>query len=473
MSRSRMPGTLAAHGAVPAVSFNAAKYLSVPEALSVTVGSLSAVGNSEERETEPSVGQRLLWFLDRYRGQDGALNCPMMCRIRGPLDHSVLSTALDRVSARHDALRTVFSGGGRKLRQIVREPHPVALRHVDLRGETDAESAVRDRISEELATRIDATENAVRCTLWQVADDEHVLCVNMHHLVTDSWSCGVVFQDLCAVLDRLAGGTKELPDPGWQFTEFAEWQRGALESGELKKQLDYWRRELDGLALPPLPSRADPGPRRTALVRGELSAATVAALRSLSVGRGSSLFAAMLTLYYATLHRTTGRTDLAVASLYANRLRPQTRRTVGFLANMVVLRTRITPSAPVLDALKTTHATVVGGFLNQGIPYQLLPLPGSGNDGARADDIVFQMLAEPVYSITVGDLDIEVLVPDGVGSRFELELVLVPHSEGFHVLLFYNEGRFTPAFAEEFVQRFVAASELVAKNADLPVSRIC
>lgn len=467
-----MPGTLAARGCVPAVSFNAAKYLSVPDPRSVPVGSLSAVGNSE-RETEPSVGQKLLWFLDRYRGQDGALNCPMMCRIDGPLDHSVLRTALDRVSARHDALRTVFSGGGRNLRQIVRAPHPLYVRHVDLRSEEDAESAVRARISEELATRIDATENAVRCTLWQVADDAHVLCLNMHHLVTDSWSCGVVFQDLCAVLDRLAGGTGPLPDPGWQFAEFADWQRQALGSGELTGQLDHWRRELDDLSLPPLPSRSDPGPRKTALVRGELSAAGVAALRSLAVGQGSSLFAVLLALYYATLHRTTGRTDLAVASLYANRLRPQTRRTVGFLANMVVLRTRVTPSAPFTDALKATHATVVGGFLNQGIPYQLLPLPGAGTDGARADDIVFQMLAEPVYSVTVGDLDIEVLVPDGVGSRFEMELVLVPHSEGFHVLLFYNEGRFTHAFAQEFVQRFVAASELVSKNADLPVSRIC
>ncbi|MEU3502824.1 condensation domain-containing protein [Streptomyces hundungensis] len=431
------------------------------------------MGNSEEREMEPSVGQRLLWFLDRYRGQDGALNCPMMCRIRGPLDPSVLGTALDRVYARHDALRTVFSGGGRNLRQIVRPPHPLEVRQVDLRGEADAESVVRSRIAEELATRIDAASSAVRCTLWRVADDAHVLCVNMHHLVTDSWSCGVVFQDLCAELDRLSGGVKEPVEAGWQFGEFADWQRNALDNGELKGQLAYWERELRDLHLPALPSRADPGPRRTARVRGELSAATVASLRSLAVGRGSSLFAAMLTLYYATLHRTTGRSDLAVASLYANRLRPQTRRTVGFLANMVVLRTRITPSAPVTEALRATHATVVGGFLNQGIPYQLLPLPGSGNDGARADDIVFQMLAEPVYSITVGDLDIEVLVPDGVGSRFELELVLVPHSAGFHVLLFYNEGRFTPAFAQEFVERFVATSELVAQKADLPVNRIC
>ncbi|MFG2603299.1 condensation domain-containing protein [Streptomyces sp. NPDC048514] len=431
-----------------------------------------AAREPEAQESEPSAGQRLLWFLDRYRGHDGALNCPMMCRIRGPLELPVLRRSLEAVVSRHESLRSVFRGGGRNLRRLVRAAAPVELRLRHLDHEPDPERALREAIAEELATRIDPTGSAFRVTLWRVADGDHVLCLNMHHLVTDSWSCGVVFQDLCALLDRAHGSGAEPPPPGLPFGAFAEWQRVALDGGELRGQQEYWRDRLAGLTVEPLPTRNTPGERRTALVRRELDQDTVAALREAARTGRSTLFSLLLTLYYAVLHRATGRTDLAVASLYANRSRPELRRTVGFLANMVVLRTRLDPAAGVLDALRATHATVTGAFLNQGVPYQLLPLREAQSQGARADDIVFQMLAEPVYSTTAGGLDLEVLVPDGVGSRFELELVLVPHDKGFHVLLFYNQGRLDEKFATELAERYVAAAERVSQNTGLPFDRI-
>ncbi|WP_229900266.1 condensation domain-containing protein [Streptomyces capoamus] len=427
----------------------------------------------EEREIDPSAGQRLLWFLDRYRGHDGALNCPMMCRIRGPLETEVLRRCLETVVSRHESLRTVFRGGGRHLRGIVRASAPVDLDLRRLDGSPDPERALREAVAEELATRIDPVRSGFRTTLWRVADDDHVLCLNMHHLVTDSWSCGVVFQDLCALLGEAGGDGDGTPAPGMPFSEFAAWQRAALDGGALRAQQEYWQQRLAGLTLAPLPVRDVPGERSTALVRRELDRATVDGLREAARAGGSTLFSLLLTLYYGVLHRATGRTDLAVASLYANRTRPELRRTVGFLANMVVLRTRFDPAAGVLDALRATHATVTGAFLNQGVPYQLLPLREAQSQGARADDIVFQMLAEPVYSTTAGGLALEVLVPDGVGSRFELELVLVPHGEGFHVLLFYNEGRLDEKFATELAERYVTAAERVSRDTGLSFGRVC
>ncbi|MEU0005704.1 condensation domain-containing protein [Streptomyces sp. NPDC006314] len=401
------------------------------------------------------------------------MNCPMMCRIRGPLETHVLRRCLEAVMSRHESLRSVFRGGGRNLRQRVRASAPVDLRVRHLDREPDPERALREAVAEELATRIDPTQTAFRVTLWRVADGDHVLCLNMHHLVTDSWSCGVVFQDLCALLDQARGGGAEPLPPGLPFSAFAAWQRAALDGGELRGQQEYWHDRLAGLTLPALPTRDVPGERRTALVRRELDRATVAGLRDAARAGGSTLFSLLLTLYYAVLYRATGHTDLAVASLYANRTRPELRRTVGFLANMVVLRTRFDPAAGVLEALRATHSTVTGAFLNQGVPYQLLPLREAQGQGSRADDIVFQMLAEPVYSTTAADLRLEVLVPDGVGSRFELELVLVPHDAGFHVLLFYNEGRLDEKFVTELSERYVAAAERVSQNTDLSFGRVC
>lgn len=394
--------------------------------------------------------------------------------MRGNFDVAQLRDALDAVVERHEALRTTFAGGGRKLLQRVHVPHRLPVREIDLSAATDPEAAVHEAVAQELRTRIDPADATVRVTLWRVAADDHVLCVNMHHLVTDSWSCGVLFQDFCAAFEQATSGTVRFAEPGWQYSRFAATQEVELSGGPLRTLQDYWRAKLSGMRLPQLPLAPEqPGRtgRRTALVRADLDGPTTERLRVLARTERTTLFALLLTVYYAQLYRCTDDPDVAVASLFANRGRREVRRTVGFLANMVILRTVLDPLGSFVDGVRATHETVVGGFLNQSLPYQMLPRTAA--DGAqRADDVVFQMLADPVYSTTVGGVEFEVLVPDGVGSRFEFELVLLPQGSGFRTLLFYDADRIDAGFAEEFVERFTAAAELVAVRPDVSLAEL-
>src|SRR4051812_9131723 len=145
------------------------------------------------REAPASVGQRLLWQMDHHRGAGGALNCPVFLRLRGRLDRGALLSALDRLVRRHESLRTTFAGRGHRLTQLIHEePPPPATAELDLGGEPDPEEALERALAAEAQERVDPQAWPVRCTLWRLSDREHVLCVNMHHLVTDGWSCAVV-----------------------------------------------------------------------------------------------------------------------------------------------------------------------------------------------------------------------------------------------------------------------------------------
>lgn len=414
-------------------------------------------------EIRPSVGQTLLWFLDRYRGEEGALNCPVLCRVRGDLDRDRLRQAVDRVVDRHEALRTTFTGGGRRLKALV---HPAAypeIQEADLTGEPDPGAAADRAIAKELGTRIDATGSAVRITLWRLAEDHHVLCLNMHHMVTDSWSCNVIFEDLCAALEGKPAAEAAA------YSRFAEEQRELLAGPAGKRLSTFWGERLRGVTLPPLPMReATPGaPRDTRLVQHVLQAPTVAALDALAKRERSTMFVALLTAYYRALRSVSGTEDLAVATLFANR-GAEHRRTVGFLANMVLLRTRLTGD-DFTAHLRATHSTVMEAFVHQALPFQMLPIR-LGGTSRRLDDVVFQMMADPVYATRAGGLDIEVLVPDDVATRFELELVAVPDRDTVRVLLFYNPDRFEKEFAESLLAGYVdictAAARAAAPHSD-------
>jgi hypothetical protein len=412
-------------------------------------------------------------MIDHYRSDFGALNCPVLCRLRGPLDSSALNAAINDLSRRHESLRTTFAGRGRGLTQVVHEVWPLELAVVDLSREDHPESAARDAISEELQTRIDVQTRSLRATLWRVGDVDHVLCINMNHLVTDAWSCGVLFQELSRLLDRRCGATVKLPPVGWQYRQFVDWQQRLFEGDEFRLHHGYWQRQLTDVQLPDLPSRPAPAAfsaKGGAIAEAEIDALAVEALRRVARNQRTTLFAVMLSVYYVLLYRLTGQCDLAVASLFANRSRREVQGTVGFLANMVLLRARFREGSSFADVISETHRTVIGALAHQELPYHMLRVDTALMNARRPDDVVFQVMPDPGHRATSAGIDFELMVPHEIGRRFRFELVLAPKGGGFAVLLFYGRDRFDCAWVERLVSDYSALARALAVAPDSPIS---
>lgn len=409
----------------------------------------------DTQRTPASFGQRLLWILDRYRGAGGALNCPMLCRLHGPLDEPRLRDALTTLAGRHESLRTTFTGRGPRLTQVVAPPDVLPVTTTDLSGASDPETAVAEALSAELRTRIEPAQRSVRVTLWRMGPERHLLSVNAHHLVTDAWSCAVLFRELWQLYD----GDAALPAPH-QYREFATWQRGLEESGQLRRHEGFWRTRLADARLPELPAGPEPvdagGP--SGIASGHVPLRATRRLRQLARRHQTTPFAVMLALFFATLHDVTGQRDLTVSSVFANRSRPEHQQVVGFLANLVLLRTTVPDDGDFQDLLRATHTTVMDAFVHQALPYHMLPPSVAGN--IKADELVFQMLAEPAERIRAGGMEVEAFVPDGISTRYRTELAVVPRLDGMQVLLFHTD--LEPAYARDLVDRYVRMAEQVA-----------
>lgn len=429
----------------------------------------------QARQVPASAGQRLLWFLDRYRGQSGALNCPMVCRIRGQADEAALRQAITLLAARHESLRTTFSGSGRRLVQLIHQPAPVPVAEADLRGAGDPRAALDAALYAELRTPVDARAAAVRAALWRVADTEWVLALTLHHMVTDTWSCGILFEDLAACYGQAATGDGPgLGPAGWQFAQFAAWQQRQLRSPAFGRHREYWQQQLAGIKPPPLPiggASSAAGAER-ASAHGFVPAATGAALRELAQAERTTAFTVLLAVYQALLHQRTGVDDVAVATLFTNRVRPELQRTTGFLANMVVLRTVLPEPVTFTALVRRTRQTVIEAFAHQELPYHLLAQGGERGGPLRADDIVFQMLAEPLdRTVTAGGVRFEEMVPD-VPGRFDFELALMPQADGYAAKLYYTADRVDRDWAEDFTAGYAAVAEAVARAPERPLDTI-
>jgi hypothetical protein len=305
-----------------------------------------------------------------------------------------------------------------------------------------------------------------------------VLCLTIHHLCTDAWSTGILLRDLAALYERAVTGAPEPATAGWSYARFAQWQADLLRDGRLDRHRRYWQRELAGAQLPELlppartsgPGAAPPNPGKVA---ADVPRADVAKLRALARERRTTLFTVLLAAFHAALCGTTGQHELAVASMFANRSRPELRETVGLLANMVLLGASISPGMSFADLVAQVHGRVIGAFAYQELPLQMLPSDAIDTRGRRPDDVVFNMMADLRHVVRGGGVDFELTVPEEIGSRFRFELAVVPvGADDLRCVLFHAGDSLSDADAEAFLRRYVELLTAVAAAPYEPLRRV-
>ena len=192
-------------------------------------------------------------------------------RLRGELDRAALRRALDRIVARHEALRTIFPrGDGEPVQRIApagERRFPLAehdLAALPRRGASCARLA-----AEEARAPFDLARGPlIRGRLVRLARDDHVLLITMHHIVSDGWSMGVFTRELGALYDAFAGAARSAPALAVQYADYAAWQRRWLEGEVLRRQAEYWQRAAGRRARAAGAARGPPAPGACRTSRG-------------------------------------------------------------------------------------------------------------------------------------------------------------------------------------------------------------
>jgi hypothetical protein len=346
--------------------------------------------------TPLSPAQQRLYFLDRLDPGAATYLLPAAWRLRGPLDVPALRAALADLVVRHEQLRVVFPehegvpyqrvlpAGGAVLdvvdAAVADEADPVPADEGDLvpAGEAndlpagDAAARQLDAAVHAAALRpFDlAREPAFRATLVRAADDDHVLVLAMHHIVSDGWSLDVLVRDLAELYRaRREGRDAELPELPLDYADYAIWQRAA-DQGEA---LDHWTSRLAGLTPLDLPTdhpRPDTPSSHGAVHTVTLPAALTDGLAALGRTAGTTPYMTVLAAFQAALAFHSGQHDIAVGTVVANRERAETEQLVGFFVNTLVMRGDFADDPTPATLLDRTRDRVLEAFSHQSLPFE-------------------------------------------------------------------------------------------------------
>jgi amino acid adenylation domain-containing protein len=323
-----------------------------------------------------SFAQQRLWFLEQMGELGSTYHLATRLRLQGELDRGALVRTLDRIVERHEALRTTFvMMEGEPVQRIAEESRFNLLEH-DLGGHPDAAAELRRVADEEAGALFDLEQGPlIRGRLVRMAEDDHVLLVTMHHIVSDGWSRGVLTRELSALYAAFRRGDPDpLPPLPVQYADYALWQRTWVEGEVLRQQAEYWKTTLSGapelLELPtdrPRPARQDHAGDTVGIDLGE---ELTAGLKALGQRHGTTTFMTLLAAWAALLARLSGQDDVVVGTPSANRGRAEIEGLIGFFVNTLALRVDLSGSPTVAELLGRVKERSLGAQQSQDIPFE-------------------------------------------------------------------------------------------------------
>src|SRR3984957_8940002 len=333
-----------------------------------------------ETELPLSFAQEQLWFIDRFAPGQGTYNLPHAIRLSGPLDTAALGRAIDQLAARHETLRTrLVTGADGSPVAIIDPPAAIGVEPLNLTwAEPEKQHAwMREFIGAEVLRPFSLADGPLlRLWLAELAAEEHMLLLVIHHTVFDGQSLGVLVRDLAALYRAEASGEPAgLPELTVQYADYALWERARLQDATLAELEQYWQKVMAGfetLAFPtdrprPVIEDFDGG-----LVEHLAGPELLSGLGERSQHEGTTVFVALMAALQTLLLRHTGQTDIVVGTASSRSCRPELAPLIMFLVSTLPIRVDLSGGRTFTELLARTREACAGAFVHQELPFAKL-----------------------------------------------------------------------------------------------------
>ncbi len=398
-----------------------------------------------------SFAQERLWFLEQLVPGSPAYNLNFAYRIRGALNTRALSDSVTEIVRRHEVLRTTFYAVDGVPYQAISSDLKVTIPLIDLKDLPPEERMAEARrlVSATKPFNI-ASDLLIRASIIELEDEDHVLAVNLHHIIFDGWSMMVFIEELADLYGHFSKGIpSSLPELKIQFADYAAWERERLQGEGLDRLYGYWEEQLRGapLTMELLTDRRRPAIQnlRGASTSFSFSIDLSRALVDLANRENCTLFMVLMAGLATLFLRYSGQEDICIGSPIANRNDDATRSLIGFFANTLVFRVRLEGNPSFLELLKRVRNVSLGAYEHQNLPFEKL-VERIRPDRDMSRQPLFQVMLTlqnvPSARFQLPELDIDSWDMPGSSAKFDLWFSLVESDAGMLGTVDYDSDLF-------------------------------
>ncbi len=402
-----------------------------------------------------SFSQQRLWLTHELDPDSYLYNAPRFLKLTGPLNIAALEASLNEIVRRHEVLRTTFHAVSGQPIQTIKPELVIPLPVIDLSqtAEPDKSGRILQLALEEYHRPFDLAQGPLtRVKAWRVSEEEHYLLLVMHHIVSDGWTGGILFEELGAHYQAFSmGQPSALPPLPFQYADFAIWQRETIKSA-LDKHLSYWREKLTcapaSLKLPTDHLRSEGISFRGHVSSLLLSPSLSQQLTGFAQAQRMTLFPIVLAALKALLFRWTNERDLVVGSISANRNSTEVEKMIGCFMNFLALRDQIDDADTGLSWIAKVKQTVLDAFQHQECPFDKVVEelnPQRTRNANPLYNVALQVQNYPEFAFRGDGLDARFLPFDTRVAFLDLRFLVTETQNGILLECESNADLFDPA----------------------------
>ncbi|WP_281560272.1 non-ribosomal peptide synthetase [Thalassomonas sp. RHCl1] len=427
-----------------------------------------------------SFSQQRLWFLDEMDGGSAHYNIPFALKVEGDFCPDIAREAFNRIVARHEPLRTVFSSteGGEAM-PIIMEQAEINFAQHDLSdlASQEQDNRLRQLINADQSGHFDLSRDVMlRASYLKIAEGQGVLLINVHHIASDGWSTRLIIKEFSSLYRALsAKESPELPELALRYSDYAHWQRHWFSEHVLKDQLSYWQQQLTGLPqvhhLPLSGARPQYQTFAGEEYSWSLSSELSQKLKQFAAKQQISLFMLLHGAFSLVISRNSGESDIVVGTPVANRQQKELESLVGFFVNTLVLRLDCAPELSLQQYLEQVKQVNLDALAHQDTPFEYLVeqlQPERSTAYSPLFQIMFSMDTNEDVSLTLPEVSLSLIEPEEVSAKFDLTLNAVDMGQQLAFDLEYNSDLFAPQQIQRLAQHMnVLLENIVSDDSQL------
>jgi amino acid adenylation domain-containing protein len=322
-----------------------------------------------------SSAQKRLYILHQMDPESTAYNIPEVIPLGEEPDPGKFEETFIKLINRHESLRTSFHMIGDEPSQRIHDKVEFAIDYYDLTAKKREDTRSENEIHHSHQSFIEQFHHFVRpfdlsrapllrVGLIKTGDARYLLMVDMHHIISDGVSHDILVRDFMKLYEG-----REVALLRIQYKDFSKWQNGENEKENLKHQEAHWLKEFAG-EIPVLDLPADYVRPTIQSFEGsvlvfEVPVEEIEAIQALALGHGSTLFMALLSVFYIFLSRLSGQEDIIVGTPIAGRRHADLEKIIGMFVNTLALRNYPTGEKSFLEFLEEVKQQTLEAFENQ------------------------------------------------------------------------------------------------------------
>lgn len=443
--------------------------------------------SSEKQQIKPvaiaenyalSNAQLRLWLACQTAEESVTYNMPNQLVIDGEYDALNFEKAILKVIERHEILRTVFKvNEALDIRQYILNAVNFQLDVKDFSENTNAEEVANTYVQSDYYKPFNFSEGPLlRAGLYKLANRRYMVYYNMHHIISDNLSMGILLNDTMAFYQALQTQSEAvLPTLNIQYKDYAAWQIEQLVSSEYDAHKTYWTNKFN-TQIPPLnlPSQKNRPLVKTysgKAIKTYIAPAQINTLKAFATANKGSVFMGLLAAWKVLLYRYTGETDIAVGNIIAGRDHEDLENQIGFYINILILRNEIDPALNFTETFNTIKENTLQDYEHQMYPFDALVSElNIQRDRSRSPlaDIHINYYKEDDQKSE--GLSHNTITEEGTTFvKSDIELHFVEHGDYIELLVNYNEDVYEASMMKKLIQHY---KNLLSNVLESPHGRI-